>query len=273
MRKKENLKHYISVAGYFMKLAIQRQLEYPLFLVGWLIGIPIQYFAGVWMIGVITQRFQSLNGWAFPQITFLYGLSLLSHGIMIVLFIQTWGIEGMVIRGGFDRILVRPMNSFFQFCVQYFNFIGLVDMIPGTVIFIYGCNVVSFNWSLLNIVKLILVIAGAVLIRAGFFTIIGSISFWTKGSRSLVSTGLNILERTTLYPLTIYPYIIQAIFTFILPFAFISFFPASDFLGMGSGLELPFGFAILTPIVGIIMAFVAISFFNLGIKKYESAGS
>lgn len=270
---KDFFKYHISVTTCFMKLAIQRQLEYPAFLICWAIGIPIQYLSGVWMIGVITQRFQPLNGWSFPQVAFIYGLSLLSHGLMVVLFIQTWNIEGMVIRGGFDRLLLRPMNVFYQFCVQYFNFIGLIDLITGIIIFTYGCKVSGFNWTLMNAVKILLVLAGAVMIRAAFYTITGSIAFWTKSSRSFVNLGEVLSERTTMYPLSIYPYAIQVFFTFVIPFGFISFYPASEFLGQSDLLVLPFGFALLTPVVGALLAIVAAKVFKMGLKKYESAGS
>ena len=268
----KTLRYYGSVAGYFIRMAIKRQLEYPSYLVCWIIGNPLQYLVGVWMIGVITERFQSLNGWSYKEITFLYGLSLLSHGLMIVFFIQTWNIENMVRRGEFDRILLRPINAFFHFCFQYFNFIGFFDLLPGVIIFIYGCKATGFIWSISNIVKLLLVLTGAVLIRAAFFTATGSVAFWTKSSRYFVLTGLAILEKTTMYPLTIYPYLIQVIFTFIIPFGFISFYPASEFMNIGNKLEIPAGFALLTPAVGLAST-IAIAIFNRGLKRYESAGS
>ena len=71
----ERVKHYSSVAACYAKMAVQVQLEYPSFLVSWILLIPTQYFAGVWMLGVIVERFNSLNGWGFYDITFLYGLA------------------------------------------------------------------------------------------------------------------------------------------------------------------------------------------------------
>jgi ABC-2 type transport system permease protein len=228
---------------------------------------------GVWMIGVITQRFQSLNGWTYPQIAFLYGISLLSHSISILLFIQTWGIERMVRRGAFDRFLVRPISVFYQFCIDYINPIGFTDMIPGLIIFIYGCNIVHFQLTFINVVKVLLVLFGAALIRGASYTILGSVAFWTKSSSSLISMVHTVFERTTYYPLSIYPLAIQIIFTFILPFGFISFYPACDFLGQDTGFHLPIGFALWTPVVGILLEIIAVFIFNRGLKKYESAGS
>lgn len=267
------LKHYGSVAVCFARLAIQRQLEYPLFLFSWLLMIPIQYFSGIWMLKIIVDRFQPLKGWDFPDLAFIYGLGLLSHGILVVLFINTWHMDRMVIDGSFDRLLLRPMNVFFQLVASYFNFIGLIDLIPGTIIFIYGCNLVGFDWSIANFSKLVLVLIGGVLIRAALFISLGTIAFWTKRNSSMVGFALSMLERATMYPLSIYPYAIQVLFTFIIPIGFISFYPAVEFLDKSSGFRIPFDLALWTPVIGLICFILSQQLFKYGLKNYESAGS
>jgi ABC-2 type transport system permease protein len=267
------VRHYYSVAACFARLAVQRQLEYPMFLVSWLLMIPIAYLSGAWMLKIIIDRFHSLNGWGFPQLAFIYGLGLLSHGVMVVFFINTWHIDNMVVQGNFDRLLLRPMNVFFQLIASYVNFIGLIDMIPGSIIFIYASHLVGMDWSFLNILKLILIIGGGVFIRAALFICLGSISFWTKRSASLVGFTLTLLERTTMYPLNIYPIVLQMIFTFLIPIGFISFYPASEFLGQASGFHIPLSMALWTPIMGIVCFMISQFIFTIGMKKYESAGS
>ncbi|OXM14627.1 ABC transporter permease [Paenibacillus herberti] len=267
------MRHYLTVFGYYAKLAIQRQLEYPLFLVSWLIMIPTQYFAGIWMLRIIVDRFQPLEGWTFDDLAFLYGLGLLSHGLVVVFFIPTWGTETAVIRGEFDRLLLRPMNVFFQFVTGYFNFIGLIDLIPGIVIFLYAAHAVDFSWEASNIVKLALVVIGGLFIRGSLYTIVGAVAFWTKRSRNLIGMSIATLERTTMYPLTLYPYAVQALLTFLFPIGFISFYPAESFLGKPASLELPFDMAVWTLAAGIVCMIVAYTVFRLGLRKYESAGS
>ncbi|MFE4711598.1 ABC transporter permease [Paenibacillus sp. NPDC056722] len=267
------VKHYFTVFGYYAKLAIQRQLEYPLFLVSWLLMIPTQYFAGIWMLRIIVDKFQPLEGWTFNDLAFLYGLGLLSHGLVVVFFIPTWGTESAVLRGEFDRLLLRPLNVFFQFITGYFNFIGLIDLIPGIVIFLYAAHAVDFNWGLLSILKLIITIIGGVLIRGGIYTIVGAVAFWTKRSGNLIGMTIATLERTTMYPLTLYPYVVQVVLTFLLPIGFISFYPAESFLEKKASLELPFDMTIGTLIVGLVCMAVAYLVFRQGLRRYESAGS
>ncbi|MBW5445044.1 ABC transporter permease [Cohnella sp. CFH 77786] len=269
----QTLRHYGSVAVCFARLAIQRQLEYPLFLVSWFLMIPIQYFSGIWMLKILVDRFQPLNGWDFPELAFVYGLGLISHGIMVVLFINTWHIDNMVINGQFDRLLLRPMNVFFQLVSSYFNFIGLIDLIPGTVVFLYGCHLVGFEWTFANMIKLILVLIGGVLIRASLFIALGTIAFRTKKNASMVGFALSLLERATMYPLSIYPYVIQVLFTFVIPIGFISFYPAVGFLGKSSGFQIPFDLALWTPAVGIVCFLLSQQLFKSGLKHYESSGS
>lgn len=235
--------------------------------------IPIQYFSGVWVLRIIIERFHALNGWEFPQLAFIYGLGLLSHGILVVFFINTWHIDNMVIEGNFDRLLLRPMNVFFQLIASYVNFIGLIDLIPGTIIFLYASHLVGMDWTFVNVIKLILTIIGGVLIRAALFIILGSVSFWTKRSGSLVGFTLTLLERTTMYPMNIYPLILQMILTFLIPIGFISFYPASEFLGKDSGFNIPLSMALWTPLIGIVCFMISQFIFGLGMKKYESSGS
>jgi len=82
-----------------------------------------------------------------------------------------------------------------------------------------------------------------------------------------------LLEGPTMYPLSIYPFVLQMIFTFLIPIGFISFYPASEFLGQSSGFHIPFSMALWTPLVGIVFFVISQLTFNFGMKKYESAGS
>jgi len=269
----DQLRYYAGVTATFSRLAIQRQLEYPLFLVSWIMGIPIQYFGGIWLLKVLVDTFQPLAGWGFPQIAFLYGLALLSHGLQVFLFIQTWQTEFYITEGQFDRMLVRPMNVFFQFCATYINFIGLIDLVPGIVIFAIGCKLTGFVWTAASTMKLVLVVAGGTLLRAGVYTILSSTAFWTMRSWPLISAGQMVFQRGSFYPITIYPQALQLALTFVFPAAFISFYPACDLLGMNAHSALPLGFALWTPVVGVAVFALSQFVFNIGLSRYESAGS
>jgi ABC-type uncharacterized transport system, permease component len=270
------IKHYLSVYAISIKLEIAAQLEYSSYMFCWLLMIPIQGFSGFYVLKTILTRIDTLNGWNLGQVAFLFGLALLSHGFQDMLFIQTRGMEYGILNGEFDRMLLRPMGAFYQFCISSFNLVGLFDMIPGIIIFIYGCNMVGFVWSPINILCLVLITFGGTLIRAAVYTITGSIAFWTKKSSIFVDLNLAIFERTTQYPMSIYPNWFIRFFTFVIPIGFVSFYPVSGLLGIAknNNFPIPLDLVIWSPLVGILCFLAARAFFLLGLNsKYESAGS
>ena len=269
----KKLIRYFSMAKYFLKINIQCGLEYPAYLISWLISNPLQFFFGIVTIKVVINNFQALEGWSFEQIAFLYGLGIISHGLSVVFFIQTWYMDYMITGGEFDRLMVRPLNVFFQFCFINFNFIGITDMLPGMVIFIYGCIASGFQFTLLNIIKVLIVIIGATALRGAIYTISGSLAFWTKRSGILTGIYLSLFQYTTQFPVSIFPRLIQNILTFVLPLAFISYFPSSEFFGIDTGYKFLGSLSIWTLGVGALFYLLGMAVFGAGLKRYESSGS
>ncbi|OQB13706.1 MAG: hypothetical protein BWY15_01554 [Firmicutes bacterium ADurb.Bin193] len=269
----KTLSRYGLMAMTLLKINIQRGLEYPAHLIGWLISNPLQFIFGLITIKVVISNFQALGGWSFEQTVFLYGLGIISHGLSVVLFIQTWYMGFLITEGELDRMLVRPLNVFFQFCFFDFNFIGLTDMLPGIIIFTYGCMAASFQFTLANTLNLLLALVGATALRGGLYTIIGALSFWIQRSRQLIGVQWKLFDYSAKYPMNIYPPIVQGIFTFLLPIGFICFYPASQLLYANAGFALPGNLCLWTFAVGIGFYMLGMMVFKIGLRWYESCGS
>lgn len=265
--------HYFSLMFSFLKYNIQSGLEYPAYLFSWLISNPLQFLLGLYMIRVVVQNFSMLGGWTYEEIAFLYGLSIVSHGLAVVFFIQTWQMDLYVTRGRFDMYLIRPLNVFFQFSFQYFNFVGFTDIIPGLLILIYSIQNLDIQFTIRSVIDIIVATIGATFIRGAMYTVIGALAFWIKRSSKLISINLLIDEQVMRYPLNIYPKIIQFILTFILPFGFIGFYPAEYILNLESDELFPGNVCLWTLCVGIVLFLISIFVFYKGMQRYESSGS
>lgn len=273
MMSNRTLSHYAGVAWFSARLSLQRQLEYPAFLLSWGLMIPIQYFSGIWMLHVLSTRFQALSGWTFPELAFLYGLALLSHGLQVIFFIPTWQIEWMVNNGGFDRMIVRPMDILYQLLTRVVNLIGVIDLIPGTVILIYACRHVNISWTFTSVAIVIVTVIGATFLRAGLYLMVNSLAFWTMRSGALNGLMLEMQQRGSMYPLSFYPWFLQWLFSLLVPIAFISFYPAADWLRVAAPRPLPEGVSLATPLVGLLVFWLGSKVFRAGLKRYESTGS
>ena len=254
-------------------MSIQRTLEYPVELIGWLFANPLQFVLGIATIKFVIAEFGTLNGWTFGELAFLYGLAVISHGLSVIFFVQTWFMGSAMLEGEFDILMLRPMNVLFQFFFRFFYLIGITDLIPGIVIFIYGCSQIHLVWSFINILMLISVLIGATLIRGAVFLFTGSLAFWTKSRNSFLFLNFAIFDQTTKYPLSIYPRVIQMIFTFLIPLGFIGFYPASDFLDKGNIFNSSGTMPWVTLVVGFFVFWIVTRIFRRGLRKYESAGT
>ena len=268
----KTIRYYASVAAISIRQSIQSRLEYPFMLIGHVLANCIQWVIGFATIKFVVDQFGSIGGWGYESLAFLYGMSVLSHGLAVVFFIQTWGLGYWMIYGEFDRFLLRPMDLIFQFLFDDFNLIGFTDILPGLMIFVYGCIKVELAPSLTNILLILCTLAGGTLIRGAVWMFCGSMSFWTKSPADFTDMVGELFERVSMYPLTIYPEWAQVLFTFLLPLAWITFWPVKDMLGMDPD-AFPVPLAVITLGVGLLLFAGSCAVFRAGIGKYESAGS
>ncbi|MCH5280521.1 MAG: ABC-2 family transporter protein [Lachnospiraceae bacterium] len=269
----KTIKHYMRVTWENIRISILTTLEYPTNLLGWLLSNPIQFLVGFATIKFVVAEFGSINGWNYGQLAFLYGLAIISHALSMIFFVQGWFMGSYVVYGDFDRYMLRPMSVLYQFFFTGFNVIGITDLIPGICVFAYGCIKVGFVFSLYHILAILSLLTGAVLIRGGVYLIIGTTSFYTKSINDYGAYTQELFDKTTMYPLSMYPESIQFILTYLIPIGWVSFYPAAELLGIGDGRSAGQGAVWITLAVGILVFILAGLYFYRGLRSYESAGN
>jgi ABC-2 type transport system permease protein len=264
------VRQHLAVAACYARLTVQSQLEQPSSLLIWSALVPLHWLTGVYALRRLTVSFDSLAGWNQGEITFLYGLALLSHALTILFFCTTWGVAEWASRGRFADLQTRPLNVYFHFACSAFNLIGLFDLGPAVAILIYGCRETAFRLDLRSALWLLLLTVAGVLFRVGVCTAVGSLAFWTQ--RSQVGLAAAAIERTTMYPLTVYPGWLQLVLTVVLPVAFVAFIPARDALRLHAG-EGSWATALLALLVGAITFAVGYGVFSAGVARGGTSGS
>lgn len=116
-----------------------------------------------------------------------------------------------------------------------------------------------------------MVMLGATLIHAAAFIFTAVPAFWILKSDGLADLFYRNLERFISYPLTIYSRGIQILLTFLLPYAFINYYPSQMFLGKQE--LLPSVFQYLTPFIGVVLFWASYQFWKKGLEAYQGTGS
>lgn len=259
---------YVKLYFHFIKQIFKSKLEYRVdFIIGIISSLIVQ-LTGLLFIWLIFQNVKKINGWSFYEVTFLYGIMALCKGLYSTFFSNLWVLGRYYIRGGrFDTLLLRPISSLFHLLANYISIDSIGDAFIGLVIIIKSAYELNISFNILNILMFILFIVSGSAILAAIDLISSSFAFWTVNSNYIMWT-VNSLSDLAQYPIGIYNKYIKALITWIIPYAFTSFFPSNYFINKGY-----YHLSFLSPLVAIILWITAIKFWNFGVKNYTSTGS
>ena len=253
----------------FIKQDLKKLMEYKVDFLTGAIGMLLNQAVNLFFLSVIFSQIPSLNGWKFEEILFIYGFSLLPKAIDHLFFDNLWAIGYFIIRkGDFDKYLTRPVSSLFAVTVEKFQVDAFGELVVGIALLCVSIPKLTLSFSVINILLFIVAVFFATFIYTGVKLITSSIAFWTKRSGS-ITYMFYMVNDFAKYPTTIYNRFIRGIITYIIPFAFTAFYPASYFIRGGSALFCIGG----TVLMATVLMAVGILVWNLGVRAYESAGS
>lgn len=257
----------------WLKLIKMNVLTWMEYRADFFIGLSVMFFANfisIIFFWIIFQKIPNFNGWSFNQLLFLLGFLNLSFSIWHVFFdgISPWRVERYVRTGTFDRILLQPINPLLYLVLSFLDDDGWGDFLAGIIIVYLASSWLGLVWTIQTAALFLVLMLGAALIVLSSMLLMSALTFFVIKTRVLSDIFWNFTKFLE-YPIEIYNPIIIFILTFVVPFAFINYYPAQVFIGKGLYLE----FAYLTPLVGVVMFAIAYAAWRIGLKNYTSTGS
>lgn len=146
-------------------------------------------------------------------------------------------------------------------------------MLGGVALFVAANALTNLTWTPAAALYLALAIAGGALVEISLRILIGALSFRWHASEELMYVSDGLLTRYGNYPLGIYGAALSFLFTFLIPLAFVAYFPATVLLGRTAELQVHPAFAYIAPFAGIAWIMVAIKVFAHEMRRYQSAGN
>jgi ABC-2 type transport system permease protein len=226
-------------------------------------------------IALIFDRFKSIGGWQLAEIAFLYGNINMAFGVMDMLFSgfdpQNFGRQ--MRKGAFDQLLLRPVNITVQVFGSEFILRRIGRIVQGAAITGFALSQLQVHWTLLKLLFLPLAFASMVCFFGGLFVIGATIAFWTVESLEVINIFTYGGTELMSYPMHIYQDWMRYFFTFIIPAAFINYYPTLFLLDKPDPFSMPAWAPWLSPAVGLGVLLVALSFWQFGIRHYQSTGT
>jgi ABC-2 type transport system permease protein len=265
-----------NVVGLYFRLIgaqLRGKLQYRLGFIMETSGYFLITFLDFIIIAVILSRFKEMGGWNLYEVAFLYALTSISFTIAemvsrgfdrFAFYIQT---------GELDRVLVRPVSPYLQIISLELPLQKVGRLGQGIVVLFISLGGINVQWDLVKILLATMAIASGAIVYIGIFIIGAVTTIWTVSTSEFINIFTNGGTVLSSYPLNIYQEWFRHIFTFIIPMAFLNFFPALLILDKPAigGLPLWLGW------LGLPTAFaflgVSLLIWRWGLKKYQSTGT
>lgn len=253
----------------FIRQDLKKLMEYKADFLTGAVGMLLNQAINLFFLSVIFSQIPDLKGYTFEQIIFIYGFALMPKAIDHLFFDNLWMIGYHIVRkGDFDKYLTRPVSTLFAVTVERFQVDAFGELVVGIAFLCVSIPKVNLDINVINVLLFITAVFFATFIYTGIKLITSAIAFWTKQSGA-VTHMFYMVNEFAKYPTTIYNRAVKIIVTYIIPFAFTAFFPASYFLGSGNALYNIGG----TVLMAVALMAVGIIIWNKGVSSYESAGS
>lgn len=263
------IKRALRMHRIFIVQELKRFMEYKGDFITGAIGLLFAQLCSIIFISVIFSQIPKLMGWTFKEVMFIYGFSLIPKALDHLFFDNLWSVGYFIVRkGDFDKYLTRPINPLFHVMAEKFQIDAFGELVIGIVLLSYSLPSLEVEWGIVKIILIMIAIISASFIYTGIKIATSAIAFWTKRSGN-ITFMFYMVNDFVKYPVSIYNDVVRSVVTYIIPFAFTSYFPALYFL---TG-ENPLFNIGMTVVVSIVVMIIGIVIWNKGINAYESAGS
>ena len=224
-------------------------------------------------IMVIFANVDALGGFGLAEIAFLYGGTSLCLGLADLALGNVERLGTRIRTGTFDAMMVRPVPLFAQMGADEFALRRLGRVTQALIVL--GLAVASLDigwtWSRVAMVPYLLVFGTGIFLA--LFTLGAAFQFWTTDGSEAANAFTYGGNLVTQYPLTIYPAEAVKALTFVVPVAFVNWYPSLYILGREDPFGMPSALRFASPVAALALGILAAGAWRTGVRRYRSTGS
>jgi len=224
-------RRHARIAGAQLKISTQAALEYR-------VGFWTEGVVGVlWSLGGVVPLVVALDhrpdvaGWGFWEVALLTGFYLIISGIYAALLQPAIAASmAHIRRGTLDYLLLRPIDGLVSCLLAAFEPWSLIEAVFGVALVIGAAIQLELSPSLAQLGTLALVFGSGLVGLYALGVLMLAVSF-----RALALENLTYLMETLLdfahWPISVFRGPLKLVFTFVVPFAVMTSYPAQSLMG------------------------------------------
>lgn len=267
------LTHAGSMWWLLVRARIRSQLQYRGSFVLYTVGQFLVSFIDFLALAALFTRIDSLAGWSIGEIALLYGMAALSFNLCDLVVGSLDYLPTRIQDGSFDSYLLRPAGTLVQLSADGFALRRIGKVLQGLLVLVYALAELDLAWDAGRVALLVVSIVAGTVIFASIWVVVMTVCFWVIDGREVTNAftyGGNFLANQ---PLAIYSTWLRRLVVFLIPIAFVNYFPALAILGRDDPFGTPEVAKYLGPAVAVVTALVAAAVWRNAVRHYRSTGS
>jgi ABC-2 type transport system permease protein len=252
---------------------IRSSLAYPasfaVMLVSGALITVIDFVAVVLMFSHI----KSFGGFVLGEMAVLYGTASMTLGFADLITGSIERIGQRIRTGELDVWLIRPVPALLQAAADNFALRRIGRPLQAGFVLVLGLRTLDLDWTVAKGIVLVLSVVTGSVIFGAIFVLGAAFQFVSIDAAEVTNSFTYGGQQLTQYPLPVFGREIVRAVTFVVPLAFVNYYPVLFVLGKPAPLGLPSWIGLLAPAVAVVMTALASLAWRGGLRRYRSTGS
>lgn len=251
-----------------LSLHLKSELEYRTSFIFSFISQIVIFFSYYFVILSLFSKFDNIKGFTLYEVLLCFSIIQFGYSFNEVFARGLDKFDNLIVQGGFDRLLLRPKSIIIQVLYNESDFVKTSRLFHALIILVVALTHLNIEWSIMKVICLLLMIISATLIFFSIFLLAASYCFITVQGLEVRNVFTDGGKHMAQYPIGIFSKGFIFFFTFIIPYAFVNYYPLLYVLGKKNNILYAF-----SPLLLFIYVIPCIIVFYLGVKRYSSVGS
>jgi ABC-2 type transport system permease protein len=252
---------------------IRGQLQYRTSLALELLATSLIVFLDFVAILVIFEQIPALEGWTVAEVGLLYGIASIAFALTDLVVGHLDWLSTMIRDGTFDQVLTRPLPSLLQVVAADFAIRRVGKALQGAAVLAVALAHLDVGWTVGRVLMIPTAILAGAVIYGAVWVALATVAFWIVDAIEFVNAftyGGNYLAQ---YPLDVFAGWLRNLVVFLLPIAFVAYFPALYVLDKPDTLGFPDTARFTSPLVALVAWLAAAAIWRAAVRRYRSVGS
>jgi ABC-2 type transport system permease protein len=225
-------------------------------------------FVAIW---VLLRNVDDLGGFSLTEIGFLYGATGLGIAFADLVVGRVERLGQLIRLGRLDTMMTKPVPLLVQVCADEFAPRRFARVVQSGIVFAWAATYI--DWSLPRALVALAMVASGSLIFFSLFVALSCVQFWTADATEFANAFTYGGNQVTQFPMSVFPAEIVKALTFVLPIAFVNWYPSLYILGRDDPFGLPEPLQFASPVAAALFLGVAALAWRFGVRHYRSTGS